>query len=404
MSDPEVREQLQALGQRVQDDKAVISQLMEANEALTEQLWLKTPTAFPSPSSAGGRSSSSPGAGRKIQAVKEWRSPRSLAELKSFLGFASFYRRFVKNFASIAARCMLYGHWALQGLRRPSYLLMCSVRTGIQHVTSCEVATSLAIPEATLTTSFPSYSTEVLLALQKKDPVISAFWKKLSVAYEDAGREVEKAAEARRRSAGPPAKDSVLPPGNLVYLRNRLFTGRHKIQDLWVPAPYQVVARLGPNKPVYTVAPLDASKPPRNVHRTELRPCGPGLHIRPAQDPLAEQDSESSSDREWRRVIRGTETNPETKAEPRKAEGVIASSLALVEPVVSSESDEGGSERAPSPVVLRRSERRTAGLNTNPFRLPRSAKVDQGGRIEAVQVELGRSQSGRPRERLQCWV
>ncbi|KAJ8002029.1 hypothetical protein DPEC_G00175560 [Dallia pectoralis] len=38
----------------------------------------------------------------KIQAVKEWKSPQSLAELKSFLGFASFYRRFVKNFACIA--------------------------------------------------------------------------------------------------------------------------------------------------------------------------------------------------------------------------------------------------------------------------------------------------------------
>ncbi|KAJ8006599.1 hypothetical protein DPEC_G00108920 [Dallia pectoralis] len=231
--------------------------------------------------------------------------------------------------------------------------------------------------------------------------------RKLRVAYEDAGREMEKAAEARRRSAGPPAKDSVLQPGNLVYLRNRLFTGRHKIQDLWLPAPYQVVARLGPNTPVYTVAPLDASKPPRNVHRTELRPCGPGLHIHPVQDPPAEQDSESSSDGEWRRVIRDTEANPETRAKPRKAEGVTASSPAQVEPVVSSESeedDEGRSERAPSPVVLRRSEQRTAGLNTNPFRLPRSAKVDQGGRVEAVQVELGHSQSGRPRVRLQSWV
>ncbi|KAJ7983606.1 hypothetical protein DPEC_G00375400 [Dallia pectoralis] len=72
MSDPEVREQLQALGQRVQDDKAVISQLMEANEALTEQLRLKTPTAFPSPSSTAGRSSSSPGAGRSIAVGEEY--------------------------------------------------------------------------------------------------------------------------------------------------------------------------------------------------------------------------------------------------------------------------------------------------------------------------------------------
>ena len=39
----------------------------------------------------------------KICAVAEWRRPQNLSELKSFLGFASFYRRFVRNFASVAA-------------------------------------------------------------------------------------------------------------------------------------------------------------------------------------------------------------------------------------------------------------------------------------------------------------
>ena len=39
----------------------------------------------------------------KIQAVAEWRRLQNLTELKSFLGFASFYRRFVKNFAKLAA-------------------------------------------------------------------------------------------------------------------------------------------------------------------------------------------------------------------------------------------------------------------------------------------------------------
>ena len=39
----------------------------------------------------------------KIQAVAEWCRLQNLTELKSFFGFTSFYRRFVKNFAKLAA-------------------------------------------------------------------------------------------------------------------------------------------------------------------------------------------------------------------------------------------------------------------------------------------------------------
>ncbi|XP_039528746.1 uncharacterized protein LOC120479938 [Pimephales promelas] len=38
----------------------------------------------------------------KISAVAKWNRPQSLQELRSFLGFASYYRRFVKNFSHIA--------------------------------------------------------------------------------------------------------------------------------------------------------------------------------------------------------------------------------------------------------------------------------------------------------------
>lgn len=39
----------------------------------------------------------------KVQAVKDWPSPTSLRELKSFIGLASYYRRFVRGFSCIAA-------------------------------------------------------------------------------------------------------------------------------------------------------------------------------------------------------------------------------------------------------------------------------------------------------------
>jgi transposase InsO family protein len=38
----------------------------------------------------------------KIQAVKEWPVPRSVKEVRSFLGLAGYYRRFIKNYAKIA--------------------------------------------------------------------------------------------------------------------------------------------------------------------------------------------------------------------------------------------------------------------------------------------------------------
>lgn len=39
----------------------------------------------------------------KISAVAEWKRPTTVAELRSFLGFASYYRRFVEGFAQLAA-------------------------------------------------------------------------------------------------------------------------------------------------------------------------------------------------------------------------------------------------------------------------------------------------------------
>ena len=39
----------------------------------------------------------------KVEGVLNWLAPRNVKEVQKFLGLANYYRRFIKNFARIAA-------------------------------------------------------------------------------------------------------------------------------------------------------------------------------------------------------------------------------------------------------------------------------------------------------------
>jgi hypothetical protein len=39
---------------------------------------------------------------RNVEAVRSWETPKNLKDVQRFLGFANFYRRFIKNFSGVA--------------------------------------------------------------------------------------------------------------------------------------------------------------------------------------------------------------------------------------------------------------------------------------------------------------
>ena len=67
------------------------------------------------------------------------------------------------------------------------------------------------------------------------------------------------------------ARCSKLEPGNLVLVKRKGFTSKHKIADKWETEPYEVVSQRSDGLPVYTVMRNDSE---RILHRNMLFPLG----------------------------------------------------------------------------------------------------------------------------------
>ncbi|KAL1281970.1 hypothetical protein QQF64_000773 [Cirrhinus molitorella] len=92
------------------------------------------------------------------------------------------------------------------------------------------------------------------------------------VAFDGARERLEAAAALRKRQHDRSVHDLPLPEGQLVYLRDHVVRGRHKIQDL-CSVIYQVVHAPEEGGVVYTIAPATDLGKVRRVHRSLLKAC-----------------------------------------------------------------------------------------------------------------------------------
>ncbi|KAI2657320.1 Cell division protein FtsB [Labeo rohita] len=333
-----MEQELAALRERLVKEKAAMDELKQRNEALTAQLQQVTTTnpldTSRSPSEAGLAYSAASSASTSTISYHHW-----VDEVQNSMNYRQYREREQAVF--------LYDHLeggAKQEIRY-STPERCNEETGGEIRGTCTagfqnthgsdyiaLVEGLEVDEGTLPGSL--IVSPVWAAQQRIDPIIGRFlvywsqqvkpgrlarakedetvdeWvvghqERFKEAYQKAREQMEHAAEVRKRQIGPPSLQSSLQVGQLVYRRNHSFSGRHKIQDLWMPAPFKVIAQPDNTKAVYTVAPVDGSCPPKNVHRTELRPCGPGVVESFHQNVQSHSDvvSDSESDDAW--VIRG---------------------------------------------------------------------------------------------------
>ncbi|XP_072174896.1 uncharacterized protein [Diadema setosum] len=178
-------------------------------------------------------------------------------------------------------------------------------------------------------------------------------------ANEYARRRIEQAQRTEKERHDALPMSAPLEIGRRVLLKRCAFDGRHKLADRYYRIPYVVTAR-NEAKDVYTVRPLMGG-PEKNVNRKLLVPDPRGQELPELLDDagdecptLPEQQDEGNNDHQG---------EPDSEDEERPPYWIFIDGHHRAE-------TETGDVTSSS---LRRSERKTKGMHSNPFHTPVSA-------------------------------
>ena len=94
---------------------------------------------------------------------------------------------------------------------------------------------------------------------------------RLQHAFDKANDFCEKEALRSKRRFDKTARCSKLLPGDLVLVKRKGFTSKHRIADKWETEPYEIVSQRSDGLPVYTV---ERNGRERTLHRNMLFPLG----------------------------------------------------------------------------------------------------------------------------------
>ena len=94
---------------------------------------------------------------------------------------------------------------------------------------------------------------------------------RLENAFNKANQFCAKEAIRSKQRFDKTARCSKLEPGDLVLVKWKDFTSKHKIADKWETEPYEIVSQRSDGLPVYTVMRNDSE---RTLHRNMLFPLG----------------------------------------------------------------------------------------------------------------------------------
>jgi hypothetical protein len=223
---------------------------------------------------------------------------------------------------------------------------------------------------------------------------VEVVYGRLESAFETARSRTEVEAQVRKDRNDQGAKDTDLPIGSKVLLRNFGVRGRNKIQDVWCSNVFQVVEKPYADGNLYVIETVDGMGLRKTVQRFHLRKWLDGSRGRVEGDTLdcdavGETNENLDLGGEPMEVHIGHDNdNRQDELLDSDSEFIIEEFPIVEEPVVAdrvrvTEQDE--QPRGPEEVgeVPRRTRRANAWRHPNPFHLPQPT-VNQG-----VEVEIG---------------